>query len=270
MLVCANCNHEQEPGKFCEACGHPMDTYQTSNSSNQSGNNIQQGGAANQQQASATTESVQSNGQQVEAVKETLNNYWSYFINLLKNPTRAFALNENQFVNGLITIGLYIVLFSLGLYFYANSVGNMFGGSVPFTITFRLIFLKIIVLAIAFFAAFAMVKISKHPDSFKTSLTQFGSLLVPFTLLYVLGLIGGIIGSLFLTFAPILISLIFSIAFIPILFVYEKASQVNQQGQNIYLSLATALIMVVAFYIFGEAMISNMIGEFQDRMNPFF
>src|SRR5690625_1412615 len=112
MLVCNQCNNEQETGKFCGACGGSLqlDGGETA--------------APSANQAAATTTAQPQTQQTTETIKNGLSEYWNYFLNLIKNPTKAFQLNESHFINGLINIGLFAVAFSLGVYFYANSLAK--------------------------------------------------------------------------------------------------------------------------------------------------
>ncbi|WP_068674945.1 zinc ribbon domain-containing protein [Oceanobacillus sp. Castelsardo] len=256
MLVCSNCHHEQDSGKFCEKCGKHLVAKQVEVE------------VASTQEVSYTNGGAGPNdagNPNVETAKNALREYGAYFMKLLKNPTHAFSANERYFYNGLITIALYTILLSLALYFYANSIvktmGFLFGSSLPFSINFRLIIFILIVIAIAFFSAFAIIKIAKHPGSFQSLVAQFGGLLVPFTLLHAIGLIGGLVGSDFLTLVPIALSVSLSISFIPVLFVYEKVSHIDNNGQKVYLSLGTVVLMGIIFYILGEAVLSSMLEE---------
>lgn len=254
MLVCSNCQHEQDTGKFCEKCGQPL-VVKEAQAEVASGHEVPytDGGESQHDTGNPT----------VETTKKAVGEYGAYFMKLLKNPTHALTMNERYFYNGLITIALYTILLSLALYFYVNSImqGFLFGSSLPFAINFRLIIFILIVVAIAFFSAFAIIKIAKHQESFQSLVAQFGGLLVPFTLLHAIGLIGGLVESDFLTFVPIALSVSLSISFIPVLFVYEKVSHVDNNSQKVYLSLGTVVLMGIIFYILGEAVLSSMLEE---------
>jgi len=278
MLVCPNCKNKQESGKFCESCGQPLEVQETSESSNTDSKqpdsipnqqpSLVEQPVAGQVQTGSTMEDAQPSNEKAEMVKETLNNYWSYFINLLKNPTTAFSLNENQLINGLITIGLYVILFPLGAYFFLNGMLNneFFGTGLPFHFNFRVMFLLLIILAIAFFSAFAMIKIGKHQDSFKLLITQFGGLLVPVTLLHIVSLLGGIMKAPSLIIIPLILSLAYTLTYVPVYLVYEKISEVHPRGQKVYFSFAAVLIMSIAFYILGEAMLTNFITDIENMV----
>src|SRR5699024_4695304 len=58
----------------------------------------------------------------VDEVKENAAKYWDTFLTVLKNPTKSFALSENQLSFGIINIVLYIVSFMLSIYFTVNTI----------------------------------------------------------------------------------------------------------------------------------------------------
>ncbi|MBP2077040.1 hypothetical protein [Oceanobacillus polygoni] len=257
MLICPKCNFQQESGKFCGACGEQViesDEGQTQSPQQEVRAGFEQAATATAIQPSAS------------AIKSGVSHYWSYFLNLLKNPTHAFASTEKHFVSGLITLGLFAIIYAFSLYFLASTIARSLGGffsvTIPFfDLTSRLIFGVILSFAITFGSAFAMTKLAKNQESFKTLLTQYGSIIVPFTALNVVAMLGGIIGSIELTIVPLILSMIFAFVFIPVLFVYEKASKVNPNGQKIYLSLATVVLITIISYILGELLFSSIIED---------
>lgn len=271
MLICSNCNNEQESGKFCGVCGGALQAAQS-----QPGNPPVQPTPVNtpegQVAATTTTTAEPQTQQTTEKIKNVLSQYWAYFLNVIKNPTSAFQLNESHFINGIITMVLYILTFSLSIYFIANSLmratfGGLYDQSLPFfLINSRLVFLAILAIALTFGSAMAMTKIAKSRDAFKTILAQYGGLIVPFTALNVIAILGGLVGSPFLTFIPLTISFTVIFSFVPVLFVFEKASTIDMQGQKIYLSLATLFLIAIGTYIIGEIAVFNLI----DDLDSFF
>lgn len=258
MLVCTKCNNQQEDGKFCGECGGPVERMANGNQENVPAKEpvIQETAAQ-----AATVESSQSQPT-ADAVKSGLKNYWSYFLTMLKNPSRAFQTNENQFVNGLVTFGVYALIYALSLYFLANSLMSAFGSyyseSLPFFgIVSRLVFLIAIIFVITFGSAFIILKIGKVQTSFKTLITQYGSVIVPFTALNVIAMIGGLIGSVQLTTIAFMLSMLFTFIFIPVLFVYEKLSTVNH-AYKIYLSLGTIILIAIISALLGDAVLVNL------------
>lgn len=271
MLVCPKCSNQQESGKFCGVCGtavKPVVMEDLSVGSNHA-EEVSENNTENIQQDVVNPTPNESVQPTAEAIKSGLSQYWSYFLSLIKNPSRGFQVNENNFVNGLVTLGLYALLFSLSLYFLANSLVTTFSGGyldgVPFfAVVSRLVFLMIIFFVITFGSAFVMIKIAKNQDSFQTIIAQYGSIIVPFTALNVIAMLGGLIGSAQLTGVMLLLSLAFTFTFTPVLFVYEKVSILNKNGQKIYLSLATIILISLICLILGDALIVNLIDNIDD------
>ncbi|MFS0749338.1 hypothetical protein [Oceanobacillus sp. 1P07AA] len=261
MVVCPNCKNEQESGKFCGICGTGL--VESNSIKEEQPKEV----VKSQSVTAATNEQTQTSNQEgVETAKKAIGDYWSYFIQLLKNPTNSFNATENHFVYGIITMVLYAMAFSLGIYFLANSFArdSIFMDSLPFfTLNIRLILVVSIVLAITFFSAFAITKLAKSTSSIKVIVSQYGGLLVPFTTLNIVGMLGGLIGSNILTLIPLLISSVMAFTFIPVLYVYEKASQVSKSGQRVYLSLATTILIAIIYVIFGEIMFNEMLEELE-------
>ncbi|RDW15346.1 DUF6574 domain-containing protein [Oceanobacillus chungangensis] len=263
MLVCPKCNNHQESGKFCGVCGEALQQVRSEEQSSESIEHsaLSQGAAVLESQSQPTA----------SAIKSGVSQYWSYFLSLVKNPTRAFQSNEKHYLNGLITLALYAIIFSLSIYFLTNSVmrsfGGFFGESVPFfALVSRIVVSVIITFVITFGSAFAMIKLAKNQDSFKIIIAQYGSIIVPFTALNVIAMLGGLIGSYQLTFIPLLISLVFTFTFIPVLFVFEKVSKINANGQKVYLSLATIVLISFISYILSDALLSSLLEDIEELL----
>ena len=275
MLTCSNCGTKQNSGKFCEECGGPLEMEQTAVTAdttvpvNPPSEGAQQSAATSTSAVNAEQGTKQTQ-ETVEAIKGGLSNYWSYLLELVKNPTTAFQTGTNNFVNGLVTLILFAVTYSLSLYWLANSFfKNTFGGfmeeSLPFfEINSRLVIGIIIILAITLGSVFAITKLAKHTDGFKTILAQFGSLVAPLLALNLIAIIGGLSSSVALTMIPLVISNILAFAIIPVLYVYEKSSQVNNKGQKVYHSFLVLIMITVITYILGNSILSNTFEELED------
>ncbi|GEM_PF-1749859 len=285
MLECPSCNHQQNSGKFCGVCGTEMQPQNAAESpQQQSGRaeespqtNIEplevqvnpQAGAEVNQAAAAMEGNAQPTG---DIVKEGLNNYWSYFVSLLKNPARAFQSDKNQLTNSLINIGLFALFFSLSIYFLGNSLIKTFGGrwyseSLPFfSIVPKLLFFALILIAITFGSAFVITKLAKSQESFKEIVAQYGSLYVPFVTLNLVAVLGGLIGSNQLTLFTLAISSVLVFSYIPVLFVYEKASKINPNGQKVYYGLATILLIVFISFLLGDAILLDFFEQIEELL----
>ena len=283
MLECPSCNHQQGTGKFCGVCGTAMQSQQAADNSNQQSTREEEAPQANTQQVNVQIESettaksdpavatIEGNAQPTaDTIKEGLNHYWSYFLSLLKNPARAFQSSEKQFTNSLITIGLFALFFSLSIYFLGNSLYKTFGGgwigeSLPFfSIVSRLFFFALILIVLTFGSALAMTKLAKNQDSFKKIITEYGSIYVPFVALNLVAVIGGLIGSYQLTFFSLAISVVMTFSYVPVLFVYEKVSEINRNGQKIYISLATILLISFICFFLADALLMDFISQIEE------
>ncbi|QGS69448.1 hypothetical protein CV093_17655 [Oceanobacillus sp. 143] len=111
-----------------------------------------------------------------------------------------------------------------------------------------------------------MIRFAKNQETFKTIIAQYGSIIVPFTALNVVAMLGGLIGSYQLTFIPLVISVIFTFTFVPVLFVFEKVSNINKNGQKVYLSLATIVLISLISYILGDALLSSLVEDIEDLL----
>lgn len=278
MLTCSNCGTKQNSGKFCEECGgalqmvETLTTPETTNQTNEATQASQQSAAATAPTSSQSSKQTQ---ETVEAIKGGLSNYWSYLLELIKNPTTAFQTSSGNFVNGIITLILFTITYSLSLYWLANSFFKQsFGGfleeSLPFfAINSRLVFGVLVVFAIALGSIFAVTKLAKHSDGFKTVLAQFGALVAPLLVLNVIAMIGGLSTSVVLTMYPLVISNILAFVIIPVLYVYEKSSQVNNKGQKVYHSFLVLLMITIVTYIISSSILSSALEEIEDLMYYF-
>ncbi|SFA99881.1 hypothetical protein SAMN04488072_10536 [Lentibacillus halodurans] len=274
MLVCPECNNEQESGNFCSVCGAALESVDGDNNTDTSTaqeNPVNTDGYQQTAAAETTEQSQQKANQTVENIKNGLINYWNYFLNLLKNPTTAFHTTGKQLLNAVITLLIFALASSLSLYFLANSTVVSWVSLPFFSLTFQLLFVAIVFLALAFSSILLMTKAAKNQDSAKTLLTQYGSLGVPFAAINVVAIVAGLAGSPFLTMVLLAASYGLFLYFIPVLFVYEKANLISETGHKVYVSLATSLIMSVLTFFVTGIILSDMMSNLEDmiRFSPF-
>ncbi|WP_027965322.1 hypothetical protein [Halalkalibacillus halophilus] len=252
MLVCSNCNQTQSEGKFCGSCGGALEA------SNQQSH--QEATAASE---TAATTTVPQN-ERIAQVQNGLKDYGNYFTGLLKNPTDGLSTNDNHFLNSLITIVLYALTLSLSIYFLVNSLystymGN-FGGSLPFfAINSRLMFFTLLLLATALVSIVVMMKLAKSTATFKTIVSQFGSLAVPLTAVHAVAIIAGLAGAPVFTLVLTSSTLFLFLYIIPTILVYEHASAVDRTGQNVYLALGTVVLTSLIVYFFLNTFMMDFI-----------
>jgi len=253
MLVCKQCNFEQQSGKFCGQCGSPL-VEQTEQAAEQTVNEkqvpeeVQNVESASSEEAAAAADSVQT----VQR-KNVLKAYVSFIGNVIKNPTRAFQLNDHHFGYALATIAIYALAYALANYFLANKMEkDMYGSlstSLPFIdITVPLFFYILLFIAGALVSIFAAVKFMGNPASVKQIIVQFGGLLIPFMAINVVMILFGAAGMMKFTVGMTGLSLIFSLYFLPAVHVFQKGMESNSE-QRVYLSLAAAAVSMLISYI---------------------
>ncbi|WP_335871139.1 hypothetical protein [Bacillus sp. 2205SS5-2] len=275
LLTCTKCFHQQESGKFCGKCGTAL-TLKNENETPQSA----------QEEVAATTYNNQQSKQMsnnLKKAKEGVSRYGSFVVDVLKRPSAALTGHDRNFVNGLITIAVFILAFSLSLYFLMNKIfksvmggfGNFFGEamapqSLPaFDIVSQLFIFSLLFIAGAMLSAFAAIKLMSDSMTFKEMIGNFGSVIIPFTSLNVLAIIMGLTGSIQITLLLIGISLIFTVIVMPALVVYDRAMKSGKQVNSIYLSVgASTLSLLITYFIFQTSVL-GFIEEIRNMLEMF-
>ncbi len=248
MLICEQCNKEQETGKFCGQCGGKL---------------VEKDAGMQHEPADApqqTTTAVQQ--------KNAFQAYFNFIQNVAKNPTQALKLDESQFGYGLITAAVFALAYALANYFLANKmVKDMLGplmSSLPFfDITVPLLFFIVLFLAGAWASVFAASKLMNSSVSVKAMLAQFGGLLVPFMLINLAMILFGIAGMAKIMIGLTTISIVFSIYFLPMMLSFYNGMKANS-GQKVYFSLGAAALSMLISYIIVRLAILDFLEKFDD------
>lgn len=287
-MICETCNHVQDAGKFCGKCGGKMIEAPAANERTQhlaeqpTGKEIQhqtaaQQAAAQEPHAGASAQTAPQPAQpnvNVEKVKETSKAYWNYFLHYLKRPSLVFQNQEQEFRNGLISIGLFAVLAGLVFYTLAGAfIQDAYGSYLIDKPDFIPIFLGAVILSLIFMAivAVSLFGINKYfgPGySFKEVIgtygTHVGPLLIVLVLSLLLFLVKAYTGGIFLLIA----GLGAAISLVP-LYIMSRYLTVRSKGPDalyaylIYIVLASVLSYIV-ISIMADSAIGNMIGEIND------
>ncbi|MBB6454615.1 DNA-directed RNA polymerase subunit RPC12/RpoP [Salirhabdus euzebyi] len=266
-LICSQCNHKQTEGNFCEECGgklvvnpNPPVASEPSINEDHVQVNMSSGGVATVSRSPVKTENV-------------FSNYFSNFVTLAKNPTKAFKAGEGDFATGLISLALFAVVFGFTIYSFLDSIISDHLGSsfipleqisVPFFEVFsRVAFFALVFLAIGFISMLVMVKIAKSPLTAKTLISQFSGLVVPFTVVNVIALILTYIGAFNLSLILLFGSLFFVTYIVPALLTMEVTR--NTSEQRVYASIGAPVIAMIIAYIF----ISNTVVDYLRQVDEF-
>ncbi|TLS38597.1 zinc ribbon domain-containing protein [Pseudalkalibacillus caeni] len=275
MITCPQCNTQQESGKFCGSCGADL-SPQASDFAQPSAKPEVAAAASAQSQPVYTNENL-------NKAKEGVSKYWNFALDVLKRPSAALTGNETHFTNGLITIAVYVVAFSLSLYFLANKLfktmmggfGSAFGEgmgakSLPFFDIASPIFMFVLLfIAGAMLSSFAAIKMMSEPLSFKGIIGQFGSIIIPFAAMNVIAIIFGLAGSIQLTLLLTGLSLLFTTFIMPAIVVYDFSLKIGKPVNRVYWSVgASALSMLIAYLVVRTSVLS-FIEDMEQIMNIF-
>ncbi|UOQ94488.1 hypothetical protein MUO14_05915 [Halobacillus shinanisalinarum] len=271
-MICTNCNHEQESGKYCGVCGAEISTEQQAHRSE----DLAQRQQEQQQQAQAAETIAQSDN--MAKAKHASRQFGKHALQLLKRPSGAFSSTENQFVSGLITMAIYIIAFTLSLYFLANKLYQLtIGGfssfmgepnvqqSLPFFKMASPIFLFVLLfIAAATITMIAAIKMMNINLSFQKVIAQYGGLIIPFTALNSMAILFGISGSIGFTLAALYASLVFTVFILPAIVVYHYGVNSPHETRNIYWSVGTSAVIMLIAYFIVRTFALDFIGRMQE------
>lgn len=178
MLECTNCGHKQANGGFCAKCGSALAPAPEQASVEET---VQ---SPVQPEVAVTTEQQQSNeasepNEFLIKAKATSSNYLQYLLETLKHPSAIFDAKKPNFVNSLISFGLFSIFFALTSYLVAHKINNasIYGEAypVPFFSTFFSAFFGIIIaIALITGAVFIISKLFGKGSSFLEVLNIYG------------------------------------------------------------------------------------------------
>lgn len=260
-MICQNCKQETEEGKFCTNCGaelavdHSAATVEATTE------------PTVETETSETTAPVQAEqaGQETNEYAEKLKgisaDFGQFFITLLKKPTEARNADQNALVSSIIVMAIFSILVALERYITVSNYSSDYFGSASFTDDFLIPLLKYIILfALIPVITFAASKLSAQEVSLPVIIAKYGSYLVPFLLLYVIGIIFSLIKLGFPFTVVSTISILGPVLIIPTLIILEKPVKVFDR---IYVLIA---LSIVSYIIYGYLSTSGL-GSFLDNFD---
>ena len=273
MIVCSNCGKEQEPGNFCEACGHSLKAEETQQVQQQetATPTAAEASSTEVEQPKTSTTSTAGENATLEKVKEESTAYWNYFVNRLKNPDTALK-NDNSLVSSIITgilLPLAISLFFYGLIntTYKQFVGGFFEQGVEglpfFALTIRIFFVILLLFLSGLVANFVVLKLAKNEISFQSLLAKYTGIAVPYTALFVILALLSLIGLFTISEDSLSFSLLFSILFSviilinPIIIVFNELRK-QKHPYAYYFSLLSLIINGIILAIITKLFVERL------------
>ncbi|GGD10048.1 zinc ribbon domain-containing protein [Pontibacillus salipaludis] len=244
-MICTNCNHEQESGRFCGNCGFDLNPGETSPSTGSS-----------QPTASATaTVAPSAPNENVERAKALSKGYLQEVMGFVKQPNQAFSATEVGFLKGVVSLAVYVVLFAITLYVIFNHLYGATGadsitGSLPFfSMVAPLTGNFFLVIAGSALCLFVIQLITQVGHSFKTFIARYGGILAPFMMLNAISLVAGFGGFIIFSLILLMLSLSIVINLLPPIYVYHHCQRSNKADQSIYWAILAAGASILVSYI---------------------
>src|SRR5690625_1553692 len=292
MKRCRNCGNEQAEGKFCGACGSPLEEVQdkeeqtteskdaTFSEGSTSTNTEEQGEAEAEQAATVEPEVTEEdkektkteiiNEETAEEIKEQVQHYWNFFLHLLKNPTRAFALEEKDFKYALTNFVLTAITFALAITFIMS---NSFRGDyidVPYVKIFLVtaIFMALLY-GTVIVGTFVIKKLTLKDVSFNRTLIQLGGLITPIIPWQLFVIILILIDINFISILLLMLGTSIGFSYLPAFYTFERAKE-HPAGQKVYIAIGTIFINSFLVYVVFRITIILFIEEIFDNFMDFF
>ena len=258
-MICPNCSHENEGGKFCVKCGTPLKI--------DANNEV-----APTSETTAPPAAVQPN-KYIESTKKVSKMYFSYFMQVLKQPyASSQGMGTEHFINGLITMVIYSFLIPLTTYFGLKGVLNqfspfgsdLFGSSIPFSdVVFKPTFAYLIFILLVTIFTFAAIKLGRVNASFKKVTARFGSFLIPTVAIFIIALIMAIL-EIKMFMVLLIFGFIGSIFLVPPLVIASFKKETKEGIDVIYGSFITYALTFIAIAIMGDMLFNALQSSFYD------
>ncbi|WP_173915380.1 zinc ribbon domain-containing protein [Halobacillus sp. Marseille-Q1614] len=254
-MKCPQCQNEQSSGNFCGVCGSAL-----------SGEVV-----ASQSTALVTVEQ----GSKDSAGKMKM--YWDNSLLFLKQPLEAFRVSESGFAQGVATLLLYTLAFSLSIYFLANSLIKVmtfgFGEPerLPFFETSSKIFIYSFVGVVLSLAAIMIVsKLMKLTLNDREIVAQYGALITPFFLVNLIAVLFALSGTVTATLVLLGASLSYALYFVPVLFIFNHGFNSQSRSYAFYGAVGTSIIISFLTYFFWKWMLIEKIDQIDSFFSGFY
>lgn len=254
-MKCSQCGNVQEEGKFCGTCGGQL---------------IPSG-----EQQSAATKEVPSahtpTNDSFEKVKDASAAYWTYFVDFLKQPSLTFSKRPKEAQNGVISIVLAILFFSVTLYniikapLYDIPAGfsTYIEGPSFFSVVGNSLFSLAMIIAIIISILFLINKFFGDGQLTFVDMTSiYGAHMTPFIVFNIAILLLAVINSL--TYATVLLSLSFLLItfIVPLYLISHLLTKQSSVIDPFYGYITYIVASGIAFYVITSIFVDTIINQF--------
>ena len=201
----------------------------------------------------------------IEKIKKKSKVYRTYFVQQLKNPSRAFEQGEKDFSNGLISIILFAIVYTVSLFLVVNR--NYFGESLGFfPFFFQIMLLVFLLFGIAIFALFIANNFFGSPNSLKAIISFYGGQLSPVVVSVGVSFLLMLIQSFTYGQLVLVVSFVFALFILPLYLVSFLATKKAPGLDPLYGFILYILVFVLLFLILVTVLAGTMLGTYLDRM----
>lgn len=237
--------------------------------------------AQTQATATSTMNERPAEKQSTEEAKAAVKSYWAYSVELLKNPSKALQHQQDKFTYGLINLGLYALTFALITFAIMRRASkdamgySGFGGfadeygitsevnSIIFQTSFYTLIGVAFMLAVLMVSLLAVEKVMVKRLTFKDIIAQYGGLIVPFIYLQAAVFLFSFIGTRFVTFSLMFLSIAFVMYILAGLYMYEKVNSYQSSSQKVYTFIGTIIFVTIVYtvvsLVIGASLLESLI-----------
>ncbi|WP_391120093.1 hypothetical protein [Psychrobacillus sp. L3] len=254
-MHCSNCGNVQDTGKFCSTCGYKLVQSRMDSQS------------VLADEFTLTRREVESNVH-MQNMKQRLYVYRTYFTKQLKKPSLAYERGETELTSGIVSIILFIALFTISLFFLTKSL------SLEIPLSFLPFFTKVFLLTlfligIPVISIFIANYVFGLQHTVKEIVGFYGGQLSPFLIGVAVSLLF-IFGNLYM-YGNVILSLcmIFSIFILPPYIIVFLITKKSTDVDPLYGLMIYILFFAVVFFIFLTIIADSPIVEYFQLLNYF-
>ncbi len=272
-MICSNCKHEQESGKFCGKCGTPFETTTTPveepivaapTTERVSAEKVVTEQPTATEPNQSTTAPAEPNVY-VENTKEKSKLYLQYFLQQLNAPSIAKTQGSSNFSNAVISILLLALLISLS---FSAGIGsaNIYGPSF-FSVFIGMLFFSIVSMALAIASLWLVNNFFGPQHSFKSIVNLYGGHLSLILLVAALSLLLMMVKSYTFGTLSLLIIILFSVMLLPLYLISvlltKKSNALDPLYAYMIFIVGFSIIYMIFTFILADSTIGTLLNDFQ-------
>lgn len=290
MKKCITCGNEQEVGKFCGKCGAKFEEGVTPVSTSDIGpistetSKVEVNATANPDSVvQAPTRSVPAQpNEHVEKVKGQSKKFWNYFTKYIKNPSEIFATGEREFVNALISIFLFALIFSVTVYVSISGfarqamdglgeIGGLFmdeyQGPPFFTVFTSAFMFTLVSVALVVVALLITSKLFGPAISWKEIVSHYGTLILTSSVLAIIGLLLLIFKAFLFGNIIVILSFLLMLIVVPSFIISRLLLSQSKSVDRFYGYLLYIVLFAIIYSIYITIIADSTIGRVIDQLN---